>query len=465
MKKLAILLLFLASAARAATFNSGNPSTTNNDDSCDIAVMPAATLLLPYFEVDFNAPQTVARTTLFTVVNTTQIPQIARVTLWTDWGYPVLEFNIFLTGYDVQAINLYDILGSRGIIAPPAGTSNRTEPGARSLPNDDNSKFNPGAAERCASLPGAIPALLLQDIRNGLTKGTYSFCGTAKIGGVHQNAVGYATIDVVSNCTASLPTDPTYFTEILFDNVLTGDYEWIDPNPATGNYAGGNPLVHLRAIPEGGNAGSRVESNLPYTFYDRLTANAPGIDRRQPLPSAFAARFIQGGAGAFNTNLRIWREGVTGGTSQCTDYAANNGSAMRVTEVVRFDEHENPSEIVPCNLIILCPTPPPTVLPLASSLPTSASILPPLTTGDVGGWLYLNLANAGSANYHTPANRHFDRSGILVRQNQNWVVTSMTAEGRFQVAYDALMLANGCSLAPTKSSTTSPIGPGPNVDP
>ena len=28
------------------------PTTTNNDDSCDIMVAPAATLLLPYFEVE-----------------------------------------------------------------------------------------------------------------------------------------------------------------------------------------------------------------------------------------------------------------------------------------------------------------------------------------------------------------------------------------------------------------------------
>jgi hypothetical protein len=43
-----------------ATFSFGapgvasGPTTTNNDDSCDIGVAPAATLLLPYFEVDFT---------------------------------------------------------------------------------------------------------------------------------------------------------------------------------------------------------------------------------------------------------------------------------------------------------------------------------------------------------------------------------------------------------------------------
>src|SRR5947208_8733771 len=96
-------------AVLACSLSTSLPAaTTNNDDSCDIAVLPAATLLLPYFEVDFNSPQPTAKTTLFTIVNTTQIPQIAHVTLWTDWGFPIVDFNIFLTGYDVQGINLYD---------------------------------------------------------------------------------------------------------------------------------------------------------------------------------------------------------------------------------------------------------------------------------------------------------------------------------------------------------------------
>ena len=106
---LAALLLLFAAAASAATPRSGSPATTNNDDSCDIALQPAATLLLPYFEVDFKAPQSNATTTLFTIQNLSPSPRIANVTLWTDWGFPALNFPIHLTGYDVQGINLYDL--------------------------------------------------------------------------------------------------------------------------------------------------------------------------------------------------------------------------------------------------------------------------------------------------------------------------------------------------------------------
>ena len=76
----------------------------------------------------------------------------------------------------------------------------------------------------------------------------------------------------------------------------------INPNSSTGNYASGNPLVHIRAIPEGGAAGTVVATNLPYTFYDRYTPRTtPAMDRRQPLPAAFTARYIQGGTAAFRT--------------------------------------------------------------------------------------------------------------------------------------------------------------------
>src|SRR5436309_3362904 len=100
-------LLICASSLLADTVQ---PSTTNNNDSCDITVAPAATLLLPYFEVDTQAQIGTGTTTLFTVTNASRYPQIAHVTVWTDWSFPVLNFNLFLTGYDVQGINLYDVI-------------------------------------------------------------------------------------------------------------------------------------------------------------------------------------------------------------------------------------------------------------------------------------------------------------------------------------------------------------------
>jgi len=474
--------------AGAAFFTGAGPTTTNNDDSCDISTAPAATLLLPYFEVDFNSAQTTAQTTLFTVTNVTQLPQIAHVTIWTDWSYPVMDFNLFLTGYDVQAINMYDILGPRAIIGSATGTTNSTDEGQRSLLNNANPHFLSSAATSCSLLPGPVPTNIIGDVRTALTNGLYaSTCGTTRVGGTHANAIGYVTIDVAATCGTTLPFDPAYFsTEILFDNVLIGDYQQINPNPATGNYAGGNPLVHIRAVPEGGLAGQpAVLTNLPYTFYDRYTpAAARTFDRRQPLPSVFAARYIQGGTGAFNTNFKIWREGVTGPLAACSQYIRNSGTSteMQVSDLVRFDEHENPT--VNSSAIVISPRQTTTVImPETSSQSSASGNFPPMSTlaGDVAGWMYLNLNNGGAAAYSTTVagvssatpnpTRPFNTGSTaanFARQNQDWVIISMFAEGRYSVDFDAAWLGNGCSpsAAVTDQNGGAPaIGPSPNATP
>src|SRR5712671_3771921 len=102
---------------------SASAGAADNDASCDIKVGPAATLLVPYFEVDLQPGG--EQTTLFTITNVSRYSQIAHVALWTDWAFPVLTFNIFLAGYDVQSINLKDIL-VRGIVASPVGTGPTT---------------------------------------------------------------------------------------------------------------------------------------------------------------------------------------------------------------------------------------------------------------------------------------------------------------------------------------------------
>ena len=460
-------------ASPDATFAFGAPATTNNDDSCDIGVTPAATLLLPYFEVDYTASRSVARNTLFTITNTSYLPQIAHVVIWTDWSFPALDFNIFLTGYDVQSISMYDVLN--GIIAPSGtpgvgGTSSDTDvpnnPGTDADPADNDANPNITDLSACSGnqLPGNIPTNLLTDLRLVLTTGKGTGAGipcTSTVGGNHgTRAVGYVTIDVAPSCNTSLPNDGTYFANILFDNVLIGDYQDINPDPATGNYAGGNPLVHIRAVPEGGPAGSAPGTNLPYTFYSRYqvaTGETLGADRRQPLPSVFAARYIQGGAGNFNTNYKIWREGVTAGL--CTNAVGN--SNLGATEIVRFDEHENAN--VGGGSLVISPLPPAGGIPETGSYATTLSIFPAgPTSGDVAGWMYLNLnIPSGSPLYSStaPNGRQLPTAGTAgARASQNWVIVSMSAEGRYSVDFDAAWLGNGCSGAVPAGTQIGPVG-------
>jgi len=478
-----------------ATFSFGSPgiaagpTTTNNDDSCDIGVAPAATLLLPYFEVDPN-PTVQGQTTLFTITNVSRYPQIAHVTIWTDWSFPVLDFNIFLTGYDVQPINLYDII-VRGVVAPPSGTTSATTPGTLSAANNANNNINLGVAP-CIGLPGNLPTSLVAAVKTALTTGVYNpgggvaACSTA--GGTHANAIGYVTVDVAADCSTKFPNDPTYYNtgtgEILFDNVLIGDYQQLGPAPAgTGSASsfdgGGNPMVHIRAVPEGGGAGIggglQPGTNLPYTFYDRYTPAANRtIDRRQPLPSTWAARFIQGGTGAFATNYKIWREGVTGSAASCASYV-NNG-ILPIGEFVRFDEHENPTTFGGGFICSPCNTQLPT-LPETSAQNTAGQSFPAIgASGDVGGWMYLNLNNGGSSAYSVTGHP----SGTIItgptptvfgtpRASQNWVIIEMfgnVGSNRLTVDFDAAWLGNGCSAAAALSTAnggTTPIGPAGGV--
>jgi len=464
MKTLLIVSLLCCGAAFAAS-----PTSINNDDSCDIKVGPAATLLLPYFEVDVNG--TSGRTTLFTITNVTRYPQIAHVTLWTDWAYPVLTFNLFLTGYDVQAINLYDII-VRGIVSPPSGTASPRRH-AQSEPSGGNLRANVD----CAGATAVIPASILLGMRNSLTTGVFNpgagttACSTA--GSVHSNAIGYATIDVVASCTNLLPSDPNYYaTDLLFDNVLIGDYQQIGTRPAgtgpaTALDMAGNPMVHIRAVPEGGGAGSHVSTALPYTFYDRYTpATSRTIDRRQPLPSTFAVRYIQGGNSAFATNLTIWREGSAG--SSCASYQNNND--MAILEIVRFDEHENPfvkSQGIGCTCGY-----PPDYRPATSSTSTAGSSYPALAGADTGGWIYLNLSNGGSPLYsitNHPSEKTTEGPATTPfgtpRASQNWVTATIfgnAGAGRMTAELDAAPLGNGCT--PSAAISTGnfgavPIGP------
>lgn len=437
-KKIFFLALLSVMVAGAAFAQLRIPPTTiSNQDSCQIATNPAATLLLPYFEVDANnADRTTAIDTAFTITNVSNTPIIAHITLWSDWSYPVLDFNVWLTGYDVQGISLYDILNLGRL---PATSSDETR-GSRSAVSGNVALDSAS----CVDLPASIPESLRAAIVSGLTGGAYTV-GTlscSKIGNVHANAIGYVTIDTANTCSQTLPNDPDYFTtEILFQNQLTGDYLRLAPSAATGNYAGGNPLVHIQAVPAGGPAGTLTTTSLPATFYQRYQAGA-NADRRQPLPALFAARYI---SSPFNTRFPIYREGPYSGTA-CSGFTAN--SAIPLTDVVRFDEHENPTTRT--NICQVSPCPPgttPTLPETSAPAISNTSVFPdPSNSGDVGGWVYLNLDNPNVAGDAT----------------QNWVIVEMTAEGRYGVDFDATYLANGCYPAYGSTTAVNPnfvIGP------
>src|SRR6266542_3762348 len=73
-----------------------------------IADQPAATLLLPYFEVDLANPS--GANTLFTVNNASASAVLAHVTIWSTMHVTVYAFNVYLTGYDAKPMYVRDLL-------------------------------------------------------------------------------------------------------------------------------------------------------------------------------------------------------------------------------------------------------------------------------------------------------------------------------------------------------------------
>ena len=116
---------------------------------------PAATLLLPYFEAQVPAKiggKGKGINTLFSINNASASSALAHVTIWSDLGIPVINFDLYLTGYDVVRISMQDILNGIFPVTADAGSDpgNSSPPGA-SCPRTSTSRARPGRA--AASTP------------------------------------------------------------------------------------------------------------------------------------------------------------------------------------------------------------------------------------------------------------------------------------------------------------------------
>jgi len=411
---------------------------------CTIDAVPAATLLLPYFEVDLNNPN--GLTTLFSVNNASATAVLAHVTVWTDLSFPVLDFNIYLTGYDVQSLNLRDVLVN-GVL--PQTASLGQDPGDHISPKGSFSQdINFASCTGLLPPPLALPASFTAYLKAALTgqptvlpnadcgSGDGRCCAAQPFG---DNILrGYVTIDTVSNCTLKFPSDAGYFLaggggDATDQNVLWGDAFFVN---AAQNFASGNPLVHIEASatnPETSVAGQ-------YTFYGRYV-NGQATDNREPLATNFAVRFLNGGAFSGGTNLHVWRDSKT--TPDTSVFICGGGNPQSGTPswyplgqegIVIFDEQEHP---VQAARFPVSPQPrSQTLVPFPAetqSVPVGGADLPvPYTFG----WLYLDL-NTTVAGVNYP--------GEDPAAAQAWVEVQMNAEGRYEVGYSAIRLDSACS--------------------
>jgi hypothetical protein len=386
--------------------------------------VPAATLLLPYFEVDLDDPNGV--TTLMSINNASATAILAHVVLWTDLSVHILDFNVYLTGYDVQSINLRDILVDGNL---PVTASAGQDPG------DTISPKGPASQDiNFATCNGILaydnPALsddYIDHVQLMLTgQGSPYFGFNGACGGYDHGdriARGYVTVDTVNACNTTFPSDPGYFGPggfVTNQNVLWGDYFYVN---AGENFAQGETLVHVEANDQLGAAN--------YTFYYRYSAlnGVPGGDQREGLGNIFAVRYLNGGAFDGGSSLLTWRDSKR----NITQFNCNLGFPapfpLGQNDVVVFDEEENFETPEGCTI---------------SPCPTEEGLIPfpfEAQRTDVGsaalpssydfGWIFLNLNStvAGSLVPYEPL-------------MQNWVSVVMDAQGRFSVGFDAMQLGN-----------------------
>ena len=211
--------------------------------TCTVDQRPAATLLVPFFQVGRTGVD--ALDTLVTIGNASSAPMIAHVNVYDRFSRLRLDFNIALSGFDIQALRMSDVI---------TGSLPNTPTDTDGQPTGDvcQRQGPPGSVNAPAVYPtpgGYLrvhPANTAQSatpLDESLATTDYSGGGTFDItsqlssnvgddgescpddGELDDLAIGYIVIDHVNYCNLSDPTDPNYYDKdaIGMENNLFGE--------------------------------------------------------------------------------------------------------------------------------------------------------------------------------------------------------------------------------------------------
>jgi hypothetical protein len=482
MKRLALAVSLVTAASAGAQ----GPVPFLNTNLCTIQATPAPTVLLPYFEVDIDDPNGID--TFLSLNNALPYSVVGHVIVWTDMSVEALDFNIYLTGYDVQTIGMGQIIRN-GIL--PQTSYDDSPIGAFS---DDFIFANYAACDLV--LPYELPALdeeFLAHLQSILTGGPSSIyngrCGGFDYG--DNIARGYVTVDNVLDCTLLTPCDEGYFvvteeTEIedyvgFYLPAFWGDWYMVD---YANNFAQGDTLVHVESIIDyqlaatvpleeiqsrvqevlaarqegfviGFPIGGGVAITIPgASFWGRcatvfeLFGGAPSkisLDLREPLATTYATRFYQNDAFSGGTDFLVWRDSLFNVYLGEEDgFSCANGPAwfpLNERQVVFFDEQENPDEactVSPCPQADI-------LFPIEAQRVSVAD----LDLVQQSGWMYANLNQLWAVE---------TKGGVenVLFAAQGWVEAVHSAEGRFSAGLPAVQLDSACDL---RSIVIGPSGP------
>ncbi|MCP4895451.1 MAG: hypothetical protein GY906_00620 [bacterium] len=312
---------------------------------CTTDHVPAATVLFPFVVFDYNN-EVDGENTFFTVTNVSSDPQIVHFTLWSDYSLHVLDWNVVLSGYDVQATSIRDILIS-GIL-PSTGTdgfdiADAPNPEGPAIPDgtlpvpldrDDAGHF---MTWRCPTsglyypVYGALHPALVARVKSYLRASQEADtgiqdCGT---GDVSDDFTGfwfldrdltyptwmYITADVVWTCNGMFPDSSANYWNVpnynpagpgdvdpngaqgVYENVLFGDLMYLN---RSANFSEAIPAPGLEAelpVSQGFRPILNPITDEPNYFYTQYVAALGSYtstygDFREPLPTAWGFRWL-----------------------------------------------------------------------------------------------------------------------------------------------------------------------------
>lgn len=409
-------------AALAVVVACAAPARAQTIDVQHVTNDPGATLLLPYFEA--QVPKKIGGkapgiTTLFSINNASATAILAHVTIWSDLAVPVTAFNVYLTGYDVQTIDMVDLLNGKFPVTASAGQDPTDTISNKGSVSQD---INFASCNGQLPYPEVLPVESIDHIRAALTgKPSALFggqCAGRDFAEKKPIARGFITVDTVNNCTTRLPNQAGYFGagfsgDVTYQNVLWGDYFFLNKSKKIGR---GDAMVAIRA--------SVTDPQVAageYSFYSRITEdlNISGADGRQPLGSTFGGRFVNVPKDRFfpgGTSALVWRDPKTNqGPFTCgTDPA---WKPLAQEQLVAFDQQENPQLLD------------------AKPFPAAAQLVkvggPDLPITATAGWLFMNL-NGPATGSSTPT----EDAGA----GQAFVSMVMDSKSKYSVGVRAVVL-------------------------
>ena len=279
-----LALAFSLLAVVPVVAQSQGPST------CAGGNQPAATLLIPYFEVDLADPD--GPRTILSVNNADDTSVVARVVLWTDWGLPTFAFDVFLGPDDMQTVDLWRLF-TQGWLP-----SNVLPDGpVDGVADCSDELLNPGLDDET-----------LNDLRakhTGRPSPADGLChGSPRE--APDLAVGYLTVDALNGCSKTIhfPTDDGYFVDggtglASNRNVLWGDVLYLS--------SGDDAAQGIETVPVPADA-ELVADLEDVSFYRSYLGEVR--DNRLPLGSHFRSRFVNGGDSGMNSEVIVWTEGL-----------------------------------------------------------------------------------------------------------------------------------------------------------